>query len=1486
MSKVVSNSLAAATSTLTAKPIGYGVVQLSWSNITDTALPSLNKEVNNTYPSFTLVRKLSGYPQGITDGEVIRTVDNLPVKPSYTYFGDTGNYFVFDNGVTTAIENGTIPSENTKFQGNTVYYALFLTYPDTGSAPFRNKKISEASVVFVKNYGTLDFMLSHLPALYKKDSAGNFNNDLSDFLKLFAFAYDLYRTQAQDVFEAVSIDAADEKLIKLLLKQFGVSYDDVQDVTLARNVLKNVTYLSKSSGSYEGIYEFVKAYTGYNPTITSGYNLMFGYNSATFVEGVTHWYPAVEAATSPYGNAYLTTASHASALSLTGPTATGTSTIGAFSNKQGVSLTGASGTSGNTTITVDTTSGLIPGSIVEITSGTNYFPPGSAVVSVTSITTFTVSAAPTNNFTNAVIATSSNIANGMLSLTVANAGDNAFSLRPKIMKVDTLANLGATTLSVQPAIASVYDYVVGTNIQYGTYITAIDSVNSILTLSKPLMGSVPANTEIWAGPGFDKADLSTKFLPISAPNEPHTFSIYINRAGKTARNVRLDLRWRKVDGSISASNIVGTTTLTAASQTGATTWYRLVVHAVAPSDAAYCEPIITVVSAAIGDMYFFDAAQWQHGIKVYSAGISGNTATVTTVEPHGLTAGDNVSLALDGSYGSSATIGTVPSNTTFTFTVAASDDFQLITGAYGSSNIIYIPTGNISKVAIGSTITVSSGTGSFSSGTTVLAKLNDQAIFVSAVPSVALSNATIKLSQKVASQLLPSNTAKISGVRVYEDARVVYIDIAGTQVNEIANAAYWHSSSSPENLTNSSSYSTNTTVSGTVSIPFTGPSDFSPVFDLLQKPVQIIKATGFTDGTYNYITYTTDGVHDILVNSSPVVYNMKNFFVNDPIVAGRGNGFDLRTINVNYVKVSSVTDNTFTVKAAPLTLTSVSSGYDAAVGSYYIDTTATGYTNLWVGAKVKVVGGTGNLSTATDGVTQITTSITEYSSSVTGRFYIDYQPYLALSNATIEASLGIGSIGSSSFASSAPTALASYTFDYGLGRNVYYNGVSANYGALKGIPVSVGVPYVFAVKTTHSETGGGNPAYSDELNNYTYFDAMMVPYIEFTNGMSHNVKVPLTPFIKSVSRKNNIVTFTTTTAHNFKAGDLIYIKNVYIPDPLNPSNTIGFNNTSGSTTSMPYYITSVTSTTFSSRYIYRPTQASTPLYPMDGVDFANTTVITNNSATLTGYVYPPMAAYAVTNRINRYISGTASPFTSRTEVPWDPADGVFTYAIPGFYIVRTSSGIGYGTHTVNLTSSFFGIGNEFKYYFDGSIDPSNRIGGYLDTLWSGTPGDSSSHFYQNLASTSDRLRKVLPKAIPYGNGTITYPNTVLPLSAATVNAGGTEITFTSTIEHNLSLNSNISVIGFTGNTAVNVNSGTVKLIISPTKFVVSPPTTIATTAVTGSGVGYATNGWTNQYRIRYADKYYGAPYSLGYGFRYNIFVLNSTPLDDPIYTLK
>ena len=1488
MAKTVPAGYAAAKATLTIKPINYGVVQISWDAITDPNLPSINGSIGGSFPKFTLVRKASGYPQGIADGTIIRQVNNLnPAVSPYTYvnFGVTANYFVFDAGNTqyTEVNPPAYGTTSTDIQGETMYYALFLAWPDSGTVPFRNQKIAEGKAIFVENRGTLDVMLNHLPELYKRSSSGSENTDLKSFLSLFAFYYDLARTQTTTVFNTTDVSKTDIEFLKKLLNQFGGSYENVQDPSLARTVLENIAYLSKSRGSFEGIEEFIKAYTGYIPSLTAGKNHVHDYNSSSFEESTGFWWPDVSNATTPYGLAYNYSAGNkASGLSQVGPVATGTVQIQAFSNRKGVTLTSANCTTSSTIVTVASTAGLTPGSLVEFagTAGVGALAKGTVVVNILSSTTFTINVVPTTALVGADLYTSDNMITGMMKLTAPNSGDNKITLGPKRVKLTGTKVAGQTSLVLEANIAEKYDYVIHSSIPYGTYITTVNYSTSTVVLSNAITATINAGEEIWLSKtASDKAGASTAFLPVSAPTEPHTFSMYVNRAGGTAVDVEVTLVWRDIKGDIISSS--STAILTAGTQTLTTAWYRVVSTDNAPAGAVYCEPVVKFKGMVSGDIYFIDAVQWEYGIEVYSFGVNGGVATVVTKNPHNFSTSNKVGIKNFGV----ETIASVPTTTSFTYSTALSPLIWTLGNCSSSGQLITIPQTPINNIAIGSPVTVTSGTGAFAPNTVVVDVLNEYTIYVDQVPTTPLSGATITFSQVAISIVAPYAT-KVSSVTPFEDAKITYIDISGTSINEITDPTLWHSTTSKNSFTSTAASLNPTTAAGTVTFAFTGASGaFGAVADSFNLPIQITQAVG----SGNSITYTTSGSHDFLVGKTPTIYNMANFFSSDPINAGRGNGFDIKPINAATVPIVSATDTTFTVQKAPITLTGVTSYTSPSTSAPYIVISGANYDQLWVGAKVRVTSGTGNLSLSPSGSSTTTSIIKNEYNPATSRndiFYLDVVPATALSGATIEASLGTGGLSSTSLNSGLPTAIASYDISYAKGRNIYYNTNSNAYGNFYGIPVETGVSYTFAMSKSHtlpSSGGYGYQTYSPYVGTYLYSGFMCLPYIEFNNGVTNTSKAPMAALVRKISRKNNITTFTTSGPHNFKVGDLIHFSNVRVtPTGLSQVN-YSHDSISATTTGVPHYVQSVTPTSFSTRHSYAATSTSTPTYSYDGLDFSTTSV--DLVPTGSGSYYPPLAGYAVTTYIpeNNYMSMTAYPYSPRTTVPWDVDDSKFHRAIPGFYLVEL-----FGTpssqpnHTVVISKTFFSASTDFLYFFDGINDPNNRVGGYLDTLWEGAAGNSRSHYYLNLASTSNRLQTALADAVTFANHKIDFPNKTAKLSAASVNAGGNEITFTCSTEHDFAVNGTIAVTGFTGNTAVNVTRGKIVSAPSSSKIVVVPETTpISTAAVTGTGTAYVTNGWSGIYRVRYADPTYTSPYSSAFGFAYGIFTLNSSLLDGP-----
>lgn len=1472
---VLNPGYAAAKTTLTIKPINYGVVQISWDAVKDSSLPGLNGSIGNTFPKFTLVRKASGYPQGIADGTVIRSVNNLdPSISPYTYvnFGVTANYFVFDAGNTqyTELAPPAYGTTSTDIQGTTMYYALFLSWPDTGSIPFRNQKVAEAKGIFVKDNGTLQTMLDHLPSLYKKDVSGNENQDLKSFLSLFAFHYDLYRTQANTVFNATNSTTTDVEFLKKLLNQFGGSYGDIQDPSLARNVLENIVYLSKSKGTLQGIEEFIKSYTGYVPTITSGKNLIHDYNSSSFEENTGFWWPV-----SAYSGVGKT-----SDITHAGPRETGVSIIQPYSNRLGVTLTNASGS--GTIITVASTAGLNPGSLLEITGGSGALPKGTAVERIISSTTFRINRTPITPLSGATIVTSDNMITGMMRLKPTLAGNKEIYFGPKI--TDYVSGTG-TTVFIQPAIAEIGDYAISDKLPYGTYVTVVSGTNQLTLSNAPTTAFTGGDTIWFSKTAFDKAGASTAYLPVSADGDPHTFSIRVNSAGSTQRDVELVLKWKDVYGNTLASS--STVTLTIANQTpgpaGTPTdaWYLLTATDNAPAGAIYCAPHITVKSLGANQSYFFDAAQWERGVDVYSFGVSGGVATVVTKNPHNFSTSNKVGIKNFGV----ETIASVPTTTSFTYSTALSPLIWTLSNCSSSGQLITIPQTPINNIAIGSPVTVTSGTGAFAPNTVVVDVLNEYTIYVDKVPTTPLSGATITFSQVAISIVAPYAT-KVSSVTPFEDAKLTYIDIAGTQINEVTDPTYWHSTTSKSSFTTTAASLEPTTAAGTVTFSFTGASGaFGAVSDTFNNPIQITQATG----SGNTITYTTSGVHDFLVGRTPTIYNMANFFSSDPSNAGRGNGFDIKQVNAASVPIVSVTDTTFTVQKAPITLTGVTSYVAPTTNAPYIVVSGANYDQLWVGAKVRVISGTGNLSLLSGSA--ITTSIVKNAyNPATSRndiFYLDVTPATALVGATIEASLGSGGLSSTSLGSGLPTAIASYDISYSKGRNIYYNNQSAVFGNFSGINVDTGVSYTFAMSKYHTlPTGGGYgyQTYSPYIGSYLYSGFMCLPYIEFNNGVTNTSKAPMASLVRKISRKNNVTTFTTSGPHNFKVGDLIHFSNVRVtPTGLSQIN-YSHDSVSATTTGVPHYVQSVTPTSFSTRHAYAASPSSPVTYSYDGVNFAETLV--DLVPAVGGGFNPPLAGYAVTNYVpqDNYLSMTAYPYAPRTTVAWDVDDSEFHRAIPGFYLVEL-----FGTpssqpnHTVTVSKTFFSVGTDFQYFFDGINDPNNRIGGYLDTLWEGTPGSSRSHYYLNLASTSNRLQSILANVVPYGNGKIDFPNKTIRLAQAKVDGISTDVTYYCIPDspHDFALNSTVAITDFvTYPAALNFNQGQLVNNSSNLSFTVRRNQNISGPLTEpANAVAYATNGWSGLYRIRYADPSYTSPYSTAFGFTFSIFTLNSSLLD-------
>jgi hypothetical protein len=242
-----------------ATPTGYGQITVTWTPPTGDW--SRLRVVRNTY----------GFPLSVDDGAIVA---DEPKNFSL------GSY----------IDNGEVPNNIGLRQGISYHYSIFVL--DAQSESWI--KAGNALGISVKNYGSLNFMYNNLPAIYRNTQLAsvtdnNENPDLRAFLSVFAFAYDLYKTNAELSYKSYDTAITYAPIVPEIMRQFGLAFEPELGLQQSRIFLRNAIHINKQKGSLQGIKDFIKAFTGYDEVTTAGKNLMLDYNDSSFEEGLGRW---------------------------------------------------------------------------------------------------------------------------------------------------------------------------------------------------------------------------------------------------------------------------------------------------------------------------------------------------------------------------------------------------------------------------------------------------------------------------------------------------------------------------------------------------------------------------------------------------------------------------------------------------------------------------------------------------------------------------------------------------------------------------------------------------------------------------------------------------------------------------------------------------------------------------------------------------------------------------------------------------------------------------------------------------------------------------------------------------------------------------------------------------------------------------------------------------------------------------------------------
>lgn len=237
---------------------------------------------------------------------------------------------------------------------------------------------------------------------------------------------------------------------------------------------------------------------------------------------------------------------------------------------------------------------------------------------------------------------------------------------------------------------------------------------------------------------------------------------------------------------------------------------------------------------------------------------------------------------------------------------------------------------------------------------------------------------------------------------------------------------------------------------------------------------------------------------------------------------------------------------------------------------------------------------------------------------------------------------------------------------------------------------------------------------------------------------------------------NNVVTLTTSTAHELRIGKEVIVKNV------------------GTVFNGKYIITGVTSKTVS----YAKTNANISLTAVTGKAYhagdslkviATSTVVDIKSAG-TSSDYMPIHYPSSQYTFSVYAKVNADTEDIKLYIRWfDSANAViqtgYTNAIPietewerHFITLTAPSNAAYavvgiewsviGGNTLTLDSSLFERTPFLLEYFDGSTGPSD----INDLIWEGnTPSAGRSHLYKNRVAVQTRINDVLKDFLPLGS---------------------------------------------------------------------------------------------------------------------------------------
>lgn len=281
----------------------HGQLQISWTTPRQVSSP---QSAGKAWSTLRLVRNLYGVPATATDGQIL--LEAPSTAPVQTYLDTTvpiGRFAYYAIYVLTT--HDAWDSTHSYSIGDQVTYSgqnyIALTAnqnqtPGTGSAWSTTSITTEwvyagaCAGLSVEDWGYSDFLFSTQPRAYKVNvvettsSNPDFNLPLYKFDHIFGFAWDIIRTENDALSRINDIQVTRDKYVWAIAEQMGIGNEIPDTPTLRRLRVLDATTIAQQKGSASALETLIYGTTGWNSTITSGYNMMLDVDQSAFMHPV------------------------------------------------------------------------------------------------------------------------------------------------------------------------------------------------------------------------------------------------------------------------------------------------------------------------------------------------------------------------------------------------------------------------------------------------------------------------------------------------------------------------------------------------------------------------------------------------------------------------------------------------------------------------------------------------------------------------------------------------------------------------------------------------------------------------------------------------------------------------------------------------------------------------------------------------------------------------------------------------------------------------------------------------------------------------------------------------------------------------------------------------------------------------------------------------------------------------------------------------